>query len=175
MMGETRQFSPKIAVALYTSAWIEILIQTRNNPDTDYKSVINASKVAQIHDEIMQLPLKYNTMISEQGQNFSGGQRQRISIARAIAINPTIIILDEATNSLDNITEKKIEQYLTSLNVIRIVIAHRLSTIKDADKILVMNDDRIVAQGSHEFLLKTSEYYHDLYSSNKYLDSTVIT
>lgn len=85
---------------------------TGNSSDVDYRSVINAAKIAQIHDEIMQLPLKYNTIISEQGQNFSGGQKQRIAIARAIVNKPKIIILDEATNSLDSITEKKLSNIL---------------------------------------------------------------
>lgn len=141
-----------------------------NRDDISFESVVEATKIAQIHDEIIKLPLSYHTVLSEQGQNFSGGQIQRIAIARAIVNNPQVVIFDEATNSLDSITEKKIDDYLSSLKSTRIIIAHRLSTIKNADKIIVMHDGRVIAQGSHEELLNANDYYRTLYLNNEALE-----
>lgn len=132
--------------------------------------VIEAAKIAEIHEEIMKLPLNYHTIISEQAKNFSGGQIQRISIARALVDNPKIIIFDEATNALDSITEKKIDDHLSKLNATRIIIAHRLSTIKNADRIIVMDDGEIVAQGKHEELITSNDYYISLYKHNNSLE-----
>jgi len=128
--------------------------------------VYQAAKIAQIHDEIMQMPLGYQTAVSEMSMNISGGQKQRIMLARALLQQPSILLLDEATSSLDNVNEKKIEKHLGDLNCTRIVIAHRLSTINDADLILVLKDGEIQEMGNHSQLIKKQGYYFYLYNSN---------
>ena len=113
----------------------------------------------------------YETILSEMGQNLSGGQKQRLAIARAIISEPNILLLDEATNSLDSIKEREIEQFLSNLNITRIVIAHRLSTIRNSDKIIVIENGKVSGEGTHDYLLKTNEYSFNLYSQNQNLDS----
>ena len=126
--------------------------------------VIAASKIAQAHDFINQLPLRYGTMLEENGNNLSGGQRQRLEICRAILKNPDILILDEATSNLDSITEYAIEQTLNeySVGVTVILIAHRLSTIKHCDRIYVVDKGKIVEFGNHSELLDLKGYYYKL-------------
>lgn len=141
-----------------------------NNENLTREQIEQATKVAQIHDEIMDMPMQYETLVSEMGQNLSGGQKQRISIARAIAHSPKIIVLDEATNSLDSINENRIDKYLSEMNCTRIVIAHRLSTIKDADQIIILEKGRLVDQGNHQHLLKHSKIYQELFRNNEDLD-----
>lgn len=141
-----------------------------NNENLTKEQVEQAAKVAQIHNEIMEMPMKYETLISEMGQNLSGGQKQRISIARAIVHSPKIIVLDEATNSLDSINESRIDKYLSEMNCTRIVIAHRLATVKNADHIIILEDGKIVDQGNHQQLLKHSKIYQELFKSNENLD-----
>ncbi len=126
--------------------------------------VKHAAKIAQVSDEIEEMPMKYNTIISDMGTNISGGQRQRIGFARAVVNNPNILLLDEATSSLDTINESKISDYLKAVGCTRIVIAHRISTIVDADVIYVMKDGRIVEQGNHETLIKKNGVYTQLYN-----------
>lgn len=144
------------------------------NPSMD--DVIEASKIAQIHDEIMAMPMGYYTPVSEMSMNISGGQKQRIMLARAILQKPAILILDEATSSLDNINEKNIDKHLNEMNCTRIIIAHRLSTIKDADCIIVLNDGKIVESGTHYELMKKKGFYYNLYyskSNNEELDAVL--
>lgn len=117
------------------------------------QDVINACKIANIHDEIMNMPMNYNTLISEMGMNLSGGQRQRLILARAIIKKPKIILLDEATSYLDNINEKQIMDSFKENNITIIVIAHRLSTIIDSDKIFVLESGTIKESGSHSELM----------------------
>jgi ABC-type multidrug transport system fused ATPase/permease subunit len=108
--------------------------------------------------------------------NISGGQKQRIMLARAILQKPAILILDEATSSLDNINEKNIDKHLNEMNCTRIIIAHRLSTIKDADCIIVLNDGKIVESGTHYELMKKKGFYYNLYyskSNNEELDAVL--
>ncbi|HDR7624976.1 ABC-type bacteriocin/lantibiotic exporter with double-glycine peptidase domain [Bacillus sp. RC242] len=124
--------------------------------------VITASQKANIFSEIMKLPLKFDTTVSEFGVNFSGGQRQRIIIARALAAKPSILLLDEATSALDTLSERIIDEQLTCMSCTRIVIAHRLSTVQNADKIIVMNQGEIVEIGNHEELLEKQGYYYEL-------------
>lgn len=124
-------------------------------------------KLVQMKDDIEKSPMGYNTFISEYGQNLSGGQCQRIILARSIINNPKILILDEATSSLDTLNEKRISNLISETGCTRIVIAHRLSTLVDADFIMVLDEGRIVAQGSHEFLMKECQLYHDIYNENK--------
>ncbi len=129
------------------------------NPELSLAQVIEAAKIAGLHDEIMQMPMGYETAVSEQGSTFSGGQRQRQALARALVHTPALLLLDEATSSLDVITERVVERNLDALGCTQIVIAHRLSTIRNADRILVLDQGRIVESGSHEELVKQNRYY----------------
>ncbi|HPW51483.1 MAG TPA: ATP-binding cassette domain-containing protein, partial [Spirochaetota bacterium] len=135
------------------------------HPGASENEVIDAAKKANAHDFIMKLPDAYNTMVGENAVNLSGGEQQRISIARAILKNAPIVILDEATASLDPENELFIQHAISNLlkNKTIIVIAHRLKTIKNADKIVLLNRGEIEAEGSHEFLLNNSELYQSMW------------
>lgn len=136
-------------------------------PEATMDEVIKAAKKAQIHDFIMTLPNGYDTLTGERGVKLSGGQKQRIAIARLFLKNPKILILDEATSSLDNITEKQIQQSFDELSKGKttIIIAHRLSTIKNADEIIVISKEGIIERGKHEELITKNGYYARLYNS----------
>lgn len=137
------------------------------DPTKSDEEIIEAAKKASIHDFIMTLPNGYDTNIGEKGVKLSGGQKQRISIARVFLKNPPILILDEATSSLDNQTEILIQKSLDELAKGRttLVIAHRLSTIKNADEIIVLTNNGIEERGSHEELLAKGGIYKELYES----------
>ncbi len=134
--------------------------------DANENEIRNACKLAAADDFIMDLPEKYKTIIGENGVRLSGGQKQRLSIARAILKNSPIILLDEATSSLDTDSEEKVQNAIFNLtkNKTTLVIAHRLSTIKKADSIIVMKDGNIVGTGKHNELLSKSKDYESLYS-----------
>jgi len=134
-------------------------------PNATMEEVIEAAKKARIHDFIMSLEKGYDTITGERGVKLSGGQKQRIAIARVFLKNPPILILDEATSSLDNITERLIQEALEELAEGRttIIIAHRLSTLQNVDEIIVLNDQGIAERGTHEELLKNNGYYAKLY------------
>jgi subfamily B ATP-binding cassette protein MsbA len=136
------------------------------SPDATEQQVVKAAKDAYAHEFIMELPEAYETRIGERGVRLSGGQKQRISIARAILRNPSILILDEATSSLDIESEQKVQKALEKLMEGRttIVIAHRLSTVRKATRIVVMSRGRIIQQGSHEELLMQGGLYQELYN-----------
>lgn len=136
-------------------------------PQATMDEIISASKKAQIHDFIMTLPKGYDTLTGERGVKLSGGQKQRIAIARLFLKNPKILILDEATSSLDNITEKQIQQSFDELSQGKttIIIAHRLSTIKNADEIIVISKEGIIERGKHDELITKNGYYAKLYNS----------
>ncbi|MHB1485519.1 MAG: ABC transporter ATP-binding protein [Saccharofermentanales bacterium] len=133
-------------------------------PDSTYDEVINAAKVANAHDFIIKFPDGYNSKVGEKGLNLSGGERQRIAIARAILINPSILILDEATSSLDTETEFQIQEAIYRLTAGRttFAIAHRLSTLRKSDRIIVIDQHKIAEIGTHNELLKQKGLYYDL-------------
>jgi len=135
-------------------------------PDATDEEIIEASKRANAHEFIMELEDGYNTYVGERGVKLSGGQKQRISIARVFLKNPPILILDEATSALDNESERYIQKSLEDLSKNRttIVIAHRLSTIRNADNILVLTEDGIKEEGTHEELLRKNGIYAGLYN-----------
>ncbi len=135
--------------------------------DATDEDVVEAAKLANADRFIRLLPLGYETEVSEKGNNFSQGQRQLLAIARAVLADPRILILDEATSSVDTRTEIQIQQALLRLLEGRtaFVIAHRLSTIRNADQVLVVNDHRIIERGTHDDLLEKRGFYYDLYMS----------
>ncbi len=135
--------------------------------DATDREVIDAAKMAHVHHFIQTLPDGYNMILNEDTDNISGGQKQLLTIARAILANPKILILDEATSSVDTRTEILIQKAMDELmkNKTSFIIAHRLSTIKNADLILVLKDGNIVEQGTHDELLKKNGFYSTLYNS----------
>ncbi|MEZ4357777.1 MAG: ABC transporter ATP-binding protein [Eubacteriales bacterium] len=137
------------------------------NIDATNAEIIEAAKRAEIHDMIMEMENGYDTYVGERGIRLSGGQKQRVSIARIFLKNPPILILDEATSALDSVTETKIQQSFDELSKGRttLVIAHRLSTVKNADEIIVIDEDGIVERGTHEELLNKGGMYSKLYKS----------
>ncbi|WP_162300570.1 peptidase domain-containing ABC transporter [Anaerosacchariphilus polymeriproducens] len=138
-----------------------------NSEDIDMEIIKNATDIAQVRQEIEEMPMKYNTLISDMGMNLSGGQRQRIVLARAVVNNPKLIILDEATSSLDTVNERKVSNYFKKSGSTRIVVAHRMSTIIDSDKILVLNNGSLIESGTHQELLQVNGVYKNLYNSNE--------
>ncbi len=136
-------------------------------PDATDEEVIQAAVAARADHFIRTLPDGYETLINEEGSNISQGQRQLLTIARAFLANPSILILDEATSSVDTRTEVLIQEALARLQKGRtsFVIAHRLSTIRNADIILVMNNGAIIEKGAHEELMEAKGFYYDLYNS----------
>ena len=139
-------------------------------PEADFEEIIKAAKIANAHEFIMKMSNGYDTLLGEKGAGLSGGEKQRITIARAILCNPSILILDEATSSVDTESEKKIHDALQNLwrGRTTIIIAHRLSTLKDVDRIFVIDNGRIVEIGSHKELIeKRGVYYNLLYMQTK--------
>ena len=136
-------------------------------PEATDEEIMRAARLAHAHEFIMELPEGYDTVLDERGLNLSGGQRQRIAFARAILKDAPVLILDEATSSLDTVSEQAVQRALK--NVVRerttIIVAHRLSTIQSADRIVVMDQGRIRASGTHEELMKESSLYQELYNT----------
>lgn len=137
------------------------------NPNATDEEVIEAAKAAYAHSFIRKMPDGYDTMISESGGNLSQGQKQLLCIARAMLSNPTMLILDEATSSIDTLTEIRVQKAFAKIMQGRtsFVVAHRLSTIKESDVILVMRDGNIIEQGTHDELLAKGGFYKNLYES----------
>lgn len=132
--------------------------------DIPESRMIDVCRAMQIHDFIAQLPQGYDTPIGERGVTLSGGQRQRLALARAVLRNSEILILDEATSSLDLETERQVQEHLDQLrkNRTTLVIAHRLSTVRNADKIIVLECGKVTEQGTHDELMVYSRHYRDL-------------
>ncbi len=151
---------PQDAV-LFNNTILENIILGNN--ECCLEDVKEVAKIACIHSEIEAMPMGYHTLVSEMGMNLSGGQRQRILLARALLHKPRILVLDEATSSLDNVNEREISAYLSRMGCTRIIIAHRLSTIVDADCIYVIKDGLLVEQGKHNALMERRGEYYKLY------------
>ncbi len=135
------------------------------NEDATMADIIEACRLSKADEFINNMPLRYETMLEENGANLSGGQKQRLAIARALLKKPDILIMDEATSNLDSITEKAIEKTINSLsrNITTIIIAHRLSTIMRCDKIFVMEQGKFIEQGTHRELIARKGRYYDLW------------
>jgi ATP-binding cassette, subfamily B, bacterial len=131
-------------------------------PDASDSQIVEAARLAEIYDEIVQMPMGLDTWLREGGGGLSGGQRQRIALARALAARPSVLVLDEATSHLDAVTERRINENLRGRDCTQIVIAHRLSTIRDADLIVVLDEGLIAEAGSHAELVARNGHYASL-------------
>ena len=142
-------------------------------PDATQEEIESAAKAAKIHDDIMSMPEQYATRVGERGLRLSGGQKQRVAIARAILRQSPIIILDEATASVDVQTEKQIQSAIKNISGDRtiVAIAHRLSTIREADMILVIHKGKIAERGTHEELLKLKGLYYKMYQAQDFANA----
>lgn len=147
--------------------WDNIAYGSHDEENLTDEQILEASKAAHVDDFVRRLPDGYNTVLNEEGTNISQGQRQLITIARAFLANPDILILDEATSSVDTRTEILIQKAMENLLQDRtsFVVAHRLSTIRDADKIIVMNHGDVIETGNHDELMEQNGFYADLYNS----------
>ncbi|MEQ9065569.1 MAG: ATP-binding cassette domain-containing protein, partial [Gimesia chilikensis] len=136
------------------------------HPEASLNQVMQAAEAAGAHEFISRFPLGYDTVIGETGVRISGGQKQRIAIARALLSDPSILVFDEATSSLDAESERVVQQNMQEILKDRtaILVAHRLSTVRNADRILVLDEGQVVEQGTHQELLEQEGLYHHLVS-----------
>ncbi|MCL2158226.1 MAG: ABC transporter ATP-binding protein/permease, partial [Oscillospiraceae bacterium] len=147
-----------------------------SKPYASDEEVIEAARIANAHDFIVNLPEGYNTLVGEKGYSMSGGERQRVAIARAVIHNPSILILDEATASLDTETEKMIQESLNKLSENRttIAIAHRLSTLRNADRLLVLDKGKVAEYGTHNELLDAKGIYYKLVMAQREMAHQIV-
>jgi ABC-type bacteriocin/lantibiotic exporter with double-glycine peptidase domain len=138
-----------------------------HDPQIAEEKIVQVAQLVGLHEDIMRMPMRYETQVAEAGVVLSGGQRQRLALARALARDPAMLLLDEATSSLDVITEQFVARHLRTLKCTQIIIAHRLSTIRDADVILVLDQGRVVERGTHRELLAINGYYAQLIYSQR--------
>ncbi len=165
-----RDLRRSIGIALQESVLFTGTIRDNiryGRPDASEEEVVEAARIAQAHDFISALPEGYDTMLGQRGVNLSGGQKQRVAIARALLVRPAVLILDDSTSSVDVETEARIEEALRDVMArsTSIVIAQRISTVLNADKILVLDGGRLVAEGTHRDLLEASSLYREIYDS----------
>ncbi len=132
------------------------------DPTLPLEQIVHAARLAALHDDILAMPMGYETILADRGLSLSGGQRQRIALARALVHKPAILLLDEATSSVDTVTERQIHSAITALKCTRITIAHRLSTVRQADLILVLSGGELVEQGTYEELLARRGVFAEL-------------
>lgn len=159
---DTRSFRTQLGVVVQQTHLFSGSIRSNialANPEMPLDAVIRAAKLAQIHGEILAMPMGYDSLISDGGGSLSGGQRQRLAIARALANNPAVLLFDEATSSLDIENEATIQADIQELGCTRIVVAHRLSTVQRADIILVLDEGRLVECGNHNELVAAGKIY----------------
>ncbi|HJS29632.1 MAG TPA: ABC transporter ATP-binding protein, partial [Anaerolineales bacterium] len=165
---ELRSLRRQIGIVPQSSRLFSVSVRENiafGRPEAGFDKIVEAAKAAQAHDFILGLPDGYDTVVGERGLTLSGGQRQRIAIARALLLDPSILLLDDSTSSVDVETEAVIQSALRNLMAGRttFVIAHRLSTVRRADRILVMREGRIVQEGSHAELIGTAGIYQEIY------------
>ena len=163
-IGTVMQDGKLFAGSLYSNITISA-------PELGMEDAWAAAEIAGIAEDIRQMPMGMNTMVSESSGGFSGGQRQRLLIARAVASKPKILIFDEATSALDNITQKRVSDALGNMKCTRLVIAHRLSTIKNCDRILVLDGGRIAESGTYDELIRQDGIFAELIANQKLDDN----